>query len=283
MPTVRMRRLGWLLKSLREEANLTHEKVTAVTGISRATLSRFEGGKGKPKLRDLRLLLDLYAVPADKAAELVAYTQSAHESGWWAEDPYEGVSSPEMEFYISLEEVAERIFRWTSSGVHGLLQTAEYARAVELRRRSPEGLVDQIVDLRLARQQHALDPSHPGRIRTVLDEAALRRKVGSSAVMAGQCQHLVDLARRRDDITIQILPFSAGLGFYTDFTVFTLPDGEQVGATDGPFGVTHVDHPRQLSSLNVDWGVLTEAALPPGASIALIDAIAKEYSNESPN
>ncbi len=281
MPTVRMRRLGYVLRSWRETANLTHEKVTTATGISRATLSRFEGGKGKPKVRDLRTLLELYNVPADKRDELIAYTQTAHESGWWAEDPYDGVSSPEFEFYISLEEAAEKLLRWSSAGVHGLLQTSEYARAVELRRNSSEGLVDQIVDLRMARQRHALGPDGRPHIRTVMDEAVLHRVVGSPAIMAGQLQHLVDLARQRDDITIQILPFSAGLGFFTDFTIFTLSDGEQVGATDGPFGVTHVDHPKQLSSLNVDWGVLTEAALPPGASIKLIDAIAKEYRNES--
>jgi hypothetical protein len=60
----------------------------------------------------------------------------------------------------------------------------------------------------------------------VIDEAALRRQIGGPGVMSAQVAHLLDAARR-PNVTIQVLPFSAGAhpSLSGPFTVLTFDSG----------------------------------------------------------
>ncbi|WP_425329290.1 Scr1 family TA system antitoxin-like transcriptional regulator [Thermopolyspora flexuosa] len=61
----------------------------------------------------------------------------------------------------------------------------------------------------LTRQELLLRKENPLRFWTVIDEAALRRQIGSVSVMRDQYAKLLDFADR-DNITIQVLPFAKG-------------------------------------------------------------------------
>jgi hypothetical protein len=45
----------------------------------------------------------------------------------------------------------------------------------------------------------------------ILDESALRREVGSAAIMRGQCQYLMQM-RKHSHVVVQVIPDRAGLG-----------------------------------------------------------------------
>ena len=49
----------------------------------------------------------------------------------------------------------------------------------------------------------------PPELGAVFDEAVLHRAVGGSAVMGGQLQHLIEVAKM-PKVTLQVIPYSTG-------------------------------------------------------------------------
>ena len=76
--------------------------------------------------------------------------------------------------------------------------------------------------LRLARQ-HILNRADPPRLWLVIDETALRRPAATTgaSVMRAQIDKLIEAAAR-PNITVQVLPFAAGLhpAMYGPFRIF---------------------------------------------------------------
>src|SRR6202035_1799344 len=103
----------------------------------------------------------------------------------WGHD-YADVTPTWFEPYVGLEEAAASIRSYEIQFVPGLLQTADYARAVAMLgypTRS-EAEIERRVSLRMARQA-VLARATPTRLWAVLDEAALRRPIGGADVMRG--------------------------------------------------------------------------------------------------
>jgi hypothetical protein len=105
------------------------------------------------------------------------------------------------------EDKAASLRVWSPGIVHGLVQTADYAR--EVLSVSP-GATDEMVAARLTsrmeRQRRVLfrddDPSFTW---FVVDELALYRLVGSAEIMAAQMRHLADVAAR-PKVTVTVMP-----------------------------------------------------------------------------
>jgi uncharacterized protein DUF5753 len=89
--------------------------------------------------------------------------------------------------------------------IPGLLQTADYARAILAA--DPETTEDQLDDLIAARleRQAILDKPNPPALWVVLDEAVLHRLIGTRKTMYDQLLALADTSCR-SNITMQIVP-----------------------------------------------------------------------------
>jgi hypothetical protein len=111
---------------------------------------------------------------------------------------------------VDLESAASLIRTYEGQLVPGLLQTEDYMRAViggaQLDESPEEG--ERRVALRMGRQT-LLSRRDAPRLWAVIDEAALRRPVGSPEVMRGQPERLIDAAKLAN-VVLQILPFGAG-------------------------------------------------------------------------
>jgi len=100
--------------------------------------------------------------------------------------------------------------------VPGLLQTAEYARALFLAEQTDtsDDAIDALVAARLQREA-ILDRSEPPDVVVVLDEAVLHRLIGSPQVMHDALVQVAELSRR-PYVVVQVVPASnganAGLG-----------------------------------------------------------------------
>jgi hypothetical protein len=95
--------------------------------------------------------------------------------------------------------------------VPGIFQTPEYARAV-IAGTGPwldAAETERRVTARSARQQALFGAAQIPRIHVVLDESALRRQVGGPEVTRRQMSALAE-AVQRPEVTIQVLPFTAG-------------------------------------------------------------------------
>src|SRR5271155_6234311 len=125
-PTVRRRELGALLRKLRTEKGFTVEQAATQLMFSMSKLSRMETGHGIATPRDIRDLCSLYGVTAEaERARLMQLAREGKQQGWW--QPYDLPYST----YVGLEAEATSIRTFQPSVVHGLLQTADYARAIQ--------------------------------------------------------------------------------------------------------------------------------------------------------
>jgi hypothetical protein len=95
---------------------------------------------------------------------------------------------------------------WQPLLVPGLLQTADYARAIydTWRAVDESGDLDADVAARLARQE-ILDRPAPPSFGVLIDESVLHRCIGTPKVMHDQLIHIAEMSER-PRVTVQILP-----------------------------------------------------------------------------
>nr|WP_206322888.1 helix-turn-helix transcriptional regulator [Streptomyces sp. HNM0575] len=225
-PTVLRIILGKRLRELREERGLGLADAARVLDVNQLTVRRLESGHVGFKLPYVRLLLELYQVPAAEAAEFTGMIEQANRPGWW--HPFREALPDWFRAYISLETSALVLRVYEPHYVTGLLQTRDYARAV-IRAGFPEATRDaleQRVELRLRRQDMLGTPDAPV-LWVVMEEAALRRVVGAPRVMRDQISRLIEVL---DDpgITLRIVPLAAGAhsGTSGHFTYFRFKERE---------------------------------------------------------
>ncbi len=211
--------LGSQLRMLREAKGITREEAGYAIRASGSKISRMELGRVSFKERDVVDLLGLYGVNEAEAETLVALAQEANSPGWWHK--YGDVLPDWFQVYVGLEEAASLIRLYEVQFVPGLLQTADYARAV-VRLGQPGAPPEEIehrVSLRMGRQELLSKPGGP-RLWAVVDEAALRRPIGGKEVMRAQLVQLIE-ATREPNVTLQVVPFRSG-GHAAEAGAFTI-------------------------------------------------------------
>ncbi|MGC1392780.1 MAG: helix-turn-helix transcriptional regulator [Coleofasciculaceae cyanobacterium] len=57
------------LANLRERVNLTQMKLAVATGVSMATISKWENGKKEPRLKHVRLLIEVLGCSFEELCE----------------------------------------------------------------------------------------------------------------------------------------------------------------------------------------------------------------------
>ena len=218
-PTVLRILLGSQLRMLREAKGVTREEAGYAIRASGSKISRMELGRVSFKERDVVDLLDLYGVDADEAESLVALAREANTPGWWHK--YGDLLPDWFQVYVGLEEAASLIRLYEVQFVRGLLQRADYARAVVrlgLPGAPPEE-IERRVGLRMGRQELLSKPGGP-RLWAIVDEAALRRPIGGREVMRAQLVQLIE-ATNEPNVTLQVVPFRSG-GHAAEAGAFTI-------------------------------------------------------------
>jgi hypothetical protein len=121
-----------------------------------------------------------------------------------------------FEDWLQAEGEAQSLRIWSPTLIPGLLQTAEYARALFLAEQSDtsDDAIGALVAARLERQA-ILDRADPPDLVVVLDEAVLHRLIGSPQVMHDSLVRVAELSQRQY-VVVQVVPASnganAGLG-----------------------------------------------------------------------
>jgi len=274
-PTVRRRELGALLRALRLEKGLTVEQAAERLMVSMSKLSRIETGHGAATPRDIRDLCDLYGVTDEAERErMMALAREGKQQAWW--QSYDlGYAT-----YVGLETEAVAISAFQSSVVHGLLQTADYARAGH-EGAMPLLSLDQIekqIEAKLTRQR-ILTRDNPPRFTVVLDEAALHRVVGGRQVMAAQLAKILDTSAL-PNIVVQVLPYEVGAhpAVESNFTIVELPTPTPgVVFVEGLIGSTYLERDEDLTRYRIIFRKLESIALSPKGSLDLIRKLLHDY------
>jgi transcriptional regulator with XRE-family HTH domain len=276
-PTVRRRELGALLRKLRTEKGLTVEQAADRLLFSMSKLSRMETGHGVATPRDIRDLCDLYGVTGEAERDhLMQLAAEGKQQAWW--QSYDlGYAT-----YAGLEAEAVSISAFQSSVVHGLLHTADYARAGHkgaMPLLSPDQIELQI-EAKLTRQR-ILTRGNPPRLSVVLDEAALHRVVGGRQVMATQLAKILDVSTL-PYVTVQVLPYEVGAhpAVESNFTILELPDPTPgVVFVEGLIGSTYLERADDLERYHNIFDRLQTIALNSKESADLIANLCKLYKS----
>jgi transcriptional regulator with XRE-family HTH domain len=276
-PALRRRELGTLLRTLRTQKGLTVDQVAELLLCSPSKVSRMETGQGSASARDVRDLCNLYDV-TDEAERDRMMTLAREAKGPARWQRYELAYAT----YAELEQGALSILAFQSSVVHGLLHTADYARAQHessMPRLDPDQIKLQI-EAKLARQR-ILTQANPPAFAVVLDEAALHRLVGGRQVMAEQLGKILDMSAL-PNIKVQILPFELGAhpALEANFTILELPDpAPGVVFVEGMIGSTYLDRPEDLKRYHDVFRKLQSTALSPKDSSDLIATLLRSYKD----
>jgi len=178
------------------------------------------------------------------------------------------------------EAQARRLRSFELVVVPGLLQTEGYARAVlSTRVGATEDEIDEVVAARLARQQ-ILERDQPPELWAILDEGVLRRPVGAPDVMRGQLTHLAGMARR-PHIVVQVIPLAAGAHQGLNGGAFVIADFEDaatIAYQDTAVSGQIIEDASEADALAHTWDTLRLEALPPAASLSLIEETAGQWT-----
>ncbi|MGH3719928.1 MAG: helix-turn-helix domain-containing protein [Pseudonocardiaceae bacterium] len=281
---VRRWQLAAALKAQREQAELTQEQAIDRLGTgegkwSRSKLSRVENREHHVKPREVEQLLDAYGVTDTETRDaLVRLAAPPRERGWWLSF---GELPEDWRPFLGLESGLIGLRDFQNQLVHGLLQTADYARALAMSI-NPGVLgpaeLERRAALRMARQQ-ILPKDPPPQLHFILDETILQRLIGDRIVMHDQMRKLL-AATEQPNITVQVLPRDAGgsPGLEGPFTLLTLPAPiPDIGYTEGPAGTLYVEDRDRVRYWVLRFGILTQRALPCQESAELIAEAMHNY------
>jgi hypothetical protein len=277
-PTVLKILLGAQLRRLREDAGVSRDDAGYHIRASGSKISRLELGRVSFKERDVADLLDFYGVGGEQKEQLLQLAHEANATPWWQK--YREVVPDWFQVYVGLEEAAALIRIYEVQFVPGLLQTEDYARAVVVQ--GAPGLTPEEIDSRVAvrmGRQKLFSKENPARLWAIVDEAALRRPIGSRDVLAGQVNRLID-ATSEPNITLQVMPFKHG-GHAAEggaFTIMRFPEADLPDMVYMEYltGAHYIDKPEDVEVYAAVMERLSVAGTSPEKTRDILGDILKE-------
>lgn len=271
---VRRRRLGSELRRLRESRSLRLEDVAACLDVAPSTVCRIETGKAPTRTSYLAVMLDMYGVDDPEERRLMEdMAREGQFREWWADCNDllpRGVGS-----FLGLESAASEVRVFATDVVPGLVQVRGYAVAAIAASR-PDLTDDQVKRLVAlqSRRQQLLDGG--AELHLILDEAVLRRTIGTPGVMAEQLERLLAVGAR-SWVRLQVLTFATPrLVVSGSFTVLSFADSADtdVAYFTGMKGqVVRQERETDVRATRAGFDQLSDAALPLRDSADLTRAL----------
>jgi len=256
---------GSELRLARTAAGISQEQLGQRIGYSAAQVGKVETGERAPSQDFARNCDQALPDVGGLFTRIYALTQR-WEGGypsWFAE-------------WIEAERRAESLCWWEPLLVPGLVQTADYARALfEAWRLADGDELDRLVSGRLERQSIFDRPQAPS-LWVIVDEGVLHRCIGSEKIMHDQLARLAEWADR-PNTTIQVVPAEVGahVGLLGAFAIASV-DGAGIVYMESPDQGQTTKTPSVVAKVSATFDILRAEALPRGASRDLIRRVAEQ-------
>jgi transcriptional regulator with XRE-family HTH domain len=257
--------LGAELRRARLASGITsQDKLAQMLGYDRSVIAKAETGERPPSEEVMKALVKMLGLD-QVVIRLASLARRFTGIPAWFLD------------WVAIEREAAILHTWQPALIPGLLQTPEYARAILASwRLDTDGDVEAKLAARTDRQG-ILDADDPPDLCALLDESVLHRCIGSAEIMAGQLEHLAQMAHR-PNVTIQLVPEEADAyaGLSGAFWVATGAGGQQSAHLEtGVQGMTVVE-PALVRKTARLFEMLRSDALPWTRSLELmIEAISR--------
>ena len=260
--------LGAELRRARMTAGYSsQEALAAKLGYDRSVIAKAETGE-RPPSPEVAEALEAELFPAGPPGFVARLAMLARRA--------DGPIPSWFESWLEAERDAHMLRLWSPLLVPGLLQTADYARALFLATGLDEDVAQEHVAVRLDRQA-ILERPHPPHVVAVLDQAVLHRLIGSPQVMADQLLHVAELSERTS-VSVQVIPADTGAnaGLSGAFDLASGDGGPEVVRMEAVEDVTVESRSLVRAAANIFVRVQADA-LPRAASRTLILEAAEQW------
>lgn len=185
-------KFAYELQRHRMEAGLTQRQLATRVGCSESLIGYIENVKRKPSRQLAELLDKILPTPPDHFLRL-------YKRATWEEAP------EHFRDWLNVEHEATALRSWSPLLIWGLLQIERYAQSVfEAEPMITAEQIEERVTARL-RRGSILTRSAPPMVLALIDEAVLRRCIGSPKIMAEQLAHILEVSRY-PHVTVQVVP-----------------------------------------------------------------------------
>ncbi|MFE5866457.1 helix-turn-helix domain-containing protein [Streptomyces virginiae] len=259
---------GAELRYKRESAGLTLDQLAEGSFRGVPFLSQIERGERR--------------MPVDLARHVDAKLGTDGFFERRCEDARRARQSGHAEYFADVAEMepfAETIEEWAPMLVPGLLQTPAYARAISRAAlpRAADEAIEKLVTARMGRAA-LFDRECPPDFWAVLDESVICRPALPAPQMAELLEHIAAVVRRTRSI-LQVVPQTAAahplmMGMAK---LMTFADAPSVVYVESLHSGQLIDFPALVKEYRRSYDLLRAAALPPEASLDLLDAAAEGY------
>jgi hypothetical protein len=248
---------------------MTLADLGATVPCDASTVSRIEAGLLHPTGRFVAACMEAFP-------QLEWLSRFYEDSQMWGD----GAIPRWFEDWLNMERVASTLRTWQPLLIPGLLQTADYARAMYSAGflSADDGEVDQLIAARMARQR-IFDRPNPPNLWIVLDEAVLHRLIGTPKTMYDQLLQVADMSMR-SYICVQVVPSSTGAhaGLSCSFHIASAQGKRDLLYMEAVEGVTE-ERSALVSKAALIFDLVRSDALARSASRDLILKVAEERWN----
>ena len=268
----RARTLAAALRRARADAGLSLRALANRLQLHQSYLSRIENGKRIPSIETTARILGTLQSSADDVEQILDMARNAAEPNW--------VTSHQLPSVIECERAATAIAAWHPCLVPGLLQTADYVRAIAVSYARADGLPDQCVESRVAAKMprnEILTRRGPVRLKALIWEPVLRLPIGGAVVMSGQLQHLLKMSEQ-PNVTIQIVPQCTAWhpGSAGPFVLYEFADAAPAVHFEHHVSGAFIQHDDAIAHYRKAVDEIARIALPQDESLKLINGIIDE-------
>jgi transcriptional regulator with XRE-family HTH domain len=253
------------LQAARTRAGMSQDELAARISYSPSLVGMVESMRRVPRL-DFAQRCDEALATTGTFARLHEHLRTAPFPSWFRP-------------FVQHEAEAAALHWFEQTLVPGLLQTADYARALlSTRVGASEEDVDQAVAARLERQA-ILERDDPPLLWVIMDEAVLRRPVGGADVIRAQVEHLAEMALR-SNVVIQVIPYSVGAheGVNGAFVIADFAVAPSIVYLETALTGLVVERPEDVASVRLTYDTLRSEAMPRAASLDLLREVAKTWT-----
>ncbi|MFE1800766.1 helix-turn-helix domain-containing protein [Streptomyces sp. NPDC059517] len=275
--TARRLRLGAELRKLREATGMKAREAATLLGADAVQMSQIESGVAGVSAERVRRLAGHYACTDEALVEALTAMATDRTRGWWEE--YRGPLPPVFADVAEVEHHATFLREVVITHVPGLLQTADYARAVYtyMVPGLPERDLTPRVEHRMKRRA-VIEGAKPTPYETLIHEFALRIRVADRRASRAQLQQILDKIEQ-GHATVRIIPTDqdgfAGAEASMMHLGGPLPQLDTV-LRDFPTGTMFIDAEAQLRQLRTLFRRVEKMSLDPSASRDFIHRMTKE-------
>jgi transcriptional regulator with XRE-family HTH domain len=266
--TPRARALAAGLREVREAHGVGLRQLARILGFAPQVLSLWEKGLRLPSVADVALILGFFEVRGENQRHLLELARTARDPDWVS------AGSPEIPEPLSglleCERAATSVSNWALGIIPGLLQTADYARALLNNSNLTLAQADARLAVRLGRQK-ILTRADPIQLSAVLYETAFREPVGDQDIMSDQYDHLLAMSRL-PNISLRILPTGQGYhpGLLGSFLIYEYEDLPPIVFLENYSGSVFLSEREHITAYRQLAKMVSSNALSEDASRELI-------------